>query len=107
MAEGEGESHDHPQQVEPTEAAAPVTDACLESEPDRVYLDLTPVKSFLHSTGGAQAQASSLPPPPGPELHTEAVPEDQDLTSDEPTGPPLEPICRNTQVGARPAPHPT
>ncbi|XP_049620493.1 actin filament-associated protein 1-like 2 [Suncus etruscus] len=84
--------------VEPPEAAAPVTNACVESEPDRVYLDLTPVKSFLHSTGGAQAQASSLPPPPGPELPTEAVPADQDPTSDEPTGPPLETTCRDTQV---------
>lgn len=99
-----GESHDYPQQVEPPETAAPVTDACVESEPDRVYLDLTPVKSFLHSTGGAQAQASSLPRPPGPELPTEAVPADQEPTSDEPTGSPLEPICRDTQVGASPPP---
>ncbi|KAG8517436.1 Actin filament-associated protein 1-like 2, partial [Galemys pyrenaicus] len=44
--------------VEPTGEAAPATGD--ESEPDRVYLDLTPVKSFLHSPGGAQ----SLPPSP-------------------------------------------
>ncbi|XP_037353225.1 actin filament-associated protein 1-like 2 isoform X2 [Talpa occidentalis] len=44
-------------QVEPPEEAAPVTGA--ENEADRLYLDLTPVKSFLHSPVGAQARASS------------------------------------------------
>uniref|UniRef100_A0A3Q2I7D4 Actin filament-associated protein 1-like 2 n=1 Tax=Equus caballus TaxID=9796 RepID=A0A3Q2I7D4_HORSE len=47
--------------VEPTEEATPATDALDESGPDRVYLDLTPVKSFLHSSGSAQAQAPSPP----------------------------------------------
>nr|KAF6424420.1 actin filament associated protein 1 like 2 [Molossus molossus] len=36
--------------------AAPATDAPREPDPDRMYLDLTPVKSFLHSFSGAQAQ---------------------------------------------------
>ncbi|XP_021565442.1 actin filament-associated protein 1-like 2 [Carlito syrichta] len=45
--------------VEPTEEATHAADAPSESESDRVYLDLTPVKSFLHSPSGAQARASS------------------------------------------------
>lgn len=47
-------------QVEPTEEATPVADDPNERESDRVYLDLTPVKSFLHGPSSAQAQASSL-----------------------------------------------
>ncbi|XP_031246667.1 actin filament-associated protein 1-like 2 isoform X2 [Mastomys coucha] len=52
--------------VEPAEEAAPaVNDANSGSELDRVYLDLTPVKSFLHSTSEVQVQASLpvVPPP--------------------------------------------
>ncbi|NP_001274753.1 actin filament-associated protein 1-like 2 isoform 3 [Homo sapiens] len=45
--------------VEPTEEATPVADDPNERESDRVYLDLTPVKSFLHGPSSAQAQASS------------------------------------------------
>ncbi|KAM5271448.1 actin filament-associated protein 1-like 2 isoform 2-T2 [Ctenodactylus gundi] len=64
--------------VEPAEEATPSADAPSESELDRLYLDLTPVKSFLHSPGSAQARASSptslqlddvaesLPANPGP-----------------------------------------
>ncbi|XP_063583836.1 actin filament-associated protein 1-like 2 isoform X7 [Pongo abelii] len=64
--------------VEPTEEATPVADDPNERESDRVYLDLTPVKSFLHGPSSAQAQASSptlsrldnateaLPADPGP-----------------------------------------
>ncbi|XP_045424794.1 actin filament-associated protein 1-like 2 isoform X2 [Lemur catta] len=61
--------------VEPAAEATPAADAPGESEPDRVYLDLTPVKSFLHGPSGAQAQASS---PPAPHLDNlaEALPAD-------------------------------
>ncbi|XP_030797187.1 actin filament-associated protein 1-like 2 isoform X5 [Rhinopithecus roxellana] len=64
--------------VEPTEEATLVADDPNERESDRVYLDLTPVKSFLHGPSSAQAQASSptsshldnatetLPTDPGP-----------------------------------------
>nr|XP_045217525.1 actin filament-associated protein 1-like 2 isoform X5 [Macaca fascicularis] len=64
--------------VEPTEEATPVADDPNERESDRVYLDLTPVKSFLHGPSSARAQASSptlshldnateaLPTDPGP-----------------------------------------
>nr|XP_051679616.1 actin filament-associated protein 1-like 2 isoform X5 [Oryctolagus cuniculus] len=45
--------------VEPAEEPAPAADAPSESELDRVYLDLTPIKSFLHSPGGVQARAAS------------------------------------------------
>lgn len=62
-------------QVEPTEEATPATDALDESGPDRVYLDLTPVKSFLHSSGSAQAQAPS-PPLPHLDPLAEALPAD-------------------------------
>uniref|UniRef100_A0A2K6ESK4 Actin filament-associated protein 1-like 2 n=1 Tax=Propithecus coquereli TaxID=379532 RepID=A0A2K6ESK4_PROCO len=61
--------------AEPAEEATPAADAPGESEPDRVYLDLTPVKSFLHGPGGAQAQGSS-PPAPHPDGLPEAVPAD-------------------------------
>lgn len=44
--------------MEPAEEAAPAVDANSGSELDRVYLDLTPVKSFLHSTSEVHAQAS-------------------------------------------------
>ncbi|XP_011898394.1 PREDICTED: actin filament-associated protein 1-like 2 isoform X11 [Cercocebus atys] len=46
--------------VEPTEEATPVADDPNERESDRVYLDLTPIKSFLHGPSSVQAQASSL-----------------------------------------------
>uniref|UniRef100_A0A8P0T064 Actin filament-associated protein 1-like 2 n=2 Tax=Canis lupus familiaris TaxID=9615 RepID=A0A8P0T064_CANLF len=61
--------------VETPEEAAPVTEAPSESQPDRVYLDLTPVKSFLHSSSGAQAQTPS-PPPAHLEPPAEAAPAD-------------------------------
>ncbi|XP_042545402.1 actin filament-associated protein 1-like 2 isoform X1 [Dipodomys spectabilis] len=47
--------------VEPAGETAPATDIMTESELDRVYLDLTPVKSFLYSPSGAQARATSPP----------------------------------------------
>ncbi|XP_069844169.1 actin filament-associated protein 1-like 2 isoform X3 [Dipodomys merriami] len=46
---------------EPAGETAPATDIMTESELDRVYLDLTPVKSFLYSPSGAQARATSPP----------------------------------------------
>ncbi|XP_054437533.1 actin filament-associated protein 1-like 2 isoform X3 [Pteronotus mesoamericanus] len=49
-------------QVEPEEAAS-ATDVPSEGNPDHVYLDLTPVKSFLHSAGGTQTRLSSPTPP--------------------------------------------
>uniref|UniRef100_A0A8W4FCJ4 Actin filament-associated protein 1-like 2 n=1 Tax=Sus scrofa TaxID=9823 RepID=A0A8W4FCJ4_PIG len=57
--------------VEPPEEAAPATDAPSESDPDRVYLDLTP------------ARAPS-PTPPQQDLPVEALPADPDPTPDEP-----------------------
>lgn len=45
-------------QVEPAEEATPAVDANSGSDLDRVYLDLTPVKSFLHNTSEVQVQAS-------------------------------------------------
>ncbi|XP_028629881.1 actin filament-associated protein 1-like 2 isoform X1 [Grammomys surdaster] len=44
--------------AEPAEEATPAVDANSGRELDRVYLDLTPVKSFLHSTSEVQVQAS-------------------------------------------------
>ncbi|XP_059112115.1 actin filament-associated protein 1-like 2 [Peromyscus eremicus] len=107
--------------VEPAEEATPAVDANCESELDRVYLDLTPVKSFLHSPSGVQALASlpALPqlddlaetltvdPGPGPtpdEPHAgspESLEEQQrQLESQEPSEPsdPTEPTLRITTV---------
>lgn len=74
-----------PLQVETPEEAAPGTDAPSESQPDRVYLDLTPVKSFLHSPSSAQARAQS-PPPPHLDPPAEALPADPGPAPDEPLG---------------------
>ncbi|XP_067565420.1 actin filament-associated protein 1-like 2 isoform X12 [Pseudorca crassidens] len=68
---------------EAPEEAAPATDAPSEPDPDRVYLDLTPVKSFLHGTSGAQARAPS-PTLPQPDPPAEALPADLNPTPDEP-----------------------
>lgn len=65
------------------EEATPPTDALAESDPDRVYLDLTPVKSFLHSPGGTQIQERS-PTPLHLDLPAEALPADAGLAPDEP-----------------------
>uniref|UniRef100_A0A8C7AN51 Actin filament-associated protein 1-like 2 n=1 Tax=Neovison vison TaxID=452646 RepID=A0A8C7AN51_NEOVI len=69
--------------AETPEEAAPRTDALSESPPDRVYLDLTPVKSFLHSSSGAQSLAQS-PPPPQPDPPAETLPADPGPAPDEP-----------------------
>lgn len=50
-----------------------MTDSPSETQPDRVYLDLAPVKSFLHSPSSAEAlpvDPSPAPeePPENPEL---------------------------------------
>lgn len=50
--------------MEPAEEAAPAVDANSGSELDRVYLDLTPVKTFLHSTSEVQDAQASLPAVP-------------------------------------------
>ncbi|XP_066880684.1 actin filament-associated protein 1-like 2 isoform X2 [Kogia breviceps] len=68
---------------EAPEEATPATDAPSEPDPDRVYLDLTPVKSFLHGTGGAQARAPS-PTLPQPDPPAKALPADLNPTPDEP-----------------------
>ncbi|XP_015413451.1 PREDICTED: actin filament-associated protein 1-like 2 [Myotis davidii] len=69
-------------QVDPEEAA-PATDAPSELDPDRMYLDLTPVKSFLHSQGGTQARGCS-PTPPCPDPPAEALPADPGPAPPEP-----------------------
>ncbi|XP_058400035.1 actin filament-associated protein 1-like 2 isoform X4 [Diceros bicornis minor] len=100
--------------VEPVEEAAPAIDTPGESEPDRVYLDLTPVKSFLHSSGSPQALAPSptlphLDPPaealpadpgPGPTPDEPLVksPEPPELQMQQETPEPEEPSLRITTV---------
>uniref|UniRef100_U3DQ47 Actin filament-associated protein 1-like 2 n=1 Tax=Callithrix jacchus TaxID=9483 RepID=U3DQ47_CALJA len=71
--------------VEPTEEAIPAADEPSKRESDRVYLDLTPVKSFLHGPSSAQAQASS-PTLSRLDNATEALPAEPDSgpTPDEP-----------------------
>lgn len=74
-----------PTQGEAPEEATPAIDAPGEPDPDRVYLDLTPIKSFLHSDSGAQARAPSpTPPPQDPPAETLPLPEDSDPAPDEP-----------------------
>uniref|UniRef100_A0A8C0X1R9 Actin filament-associated protein 1-like 2 n=1 Tax=Castor canadensis TaxID=51338 RepID=A0A8C0X1R9_CASCN len=72
--------------VDPAKEATPALDTPSESELDRVYLDLTPVKSFLYSPSGGQAQASSSSTSLHLDHPTEALPADPDLepTLDEP-----------------------
>uniref|UniRef100_H0WIG2 Actin filament associated protein 1 like 2 n=1 Tax=Otolemur garnettii TaxID=30611 RepID=H0WIG2_OTOGA len=102
--------------VEPAEEATPATDGPSESEPDRVYLDLTPIKSFLHSPSGVQTQTSSPPvvayldsmaealptdPGPGPTpaepcVKSSEIPEEQQRQLESPE--PEEPSPRNTTV---------
>lgn len=76
--------------VEPAEETAPAVDANSESELDRVYLDLTPVKSFLHGPSEEQAEASLPALPQLDDLaETLTVDPDPGLTPDEPhTGSP-------------------
>lgn len=105
--------------VEPAEEAVPAVDANSGSELDRVYLDLTPVKTFLHSTSEAQVAQASLPavpyqddvaetltvdPKPGStpeEPHTES-PGNQETQQRQPEGQessePIEPAPRITTV---------
>ncbi|MBZ3870356.1 Actin filament-associated protein 1-like 2 [Sciurus carolinensis] len=69
--------------VDPVEEATPAVDGPCESELDRVYLDLTPVKSFLYSPNGGQTQA---PCPTSPLLKdpAEALPADPGPAPEEP-----------------------
>uniref|UniRef100_A0A4W2G6D4 Actin filament-associated protein 1-like 2 n=1 Tax=Bos indicus x Bos taurus TaxID=30522 RepID=A0A4W2G6D4_BOBOX len=68
---------------EAPEEATPATDAPGEPDPDRVYLDLTPIKSFLHGDSGARAP-SPTPPHQDPPAETLPLPEDLDPAPDEP-----------------------
>lgn len=78
------------------EEAAPATEATSESDPDRVYLDLTPVKSFLYSSGGAQAQEHSPTPshldPPAVALPADPVPAPEEPLLKSAETPELQPI---------------
>ncbi|CAO2585927.1 Actin filament-associated protein 1-like 2 [Lemmus lemmus] len=88
--------------VEPAEEAAPAIDANSESELDRVYLDLTPVKLFLHGPSEGQAEAL-LPALPQLDNLAETLTVDPDpgFTPDEPhTGSPES--LENQQVQAAP-----
>ncbi|XP_047680752.1 actin filament-associated protein 1-like 2 isoform X1 [Prionailurus viverrinus] len=77
--------------------AAPVTDALSEPPPDRVYLDLTPVKSFLHSPSSAQTRAHS-PVPSHLDPPAEALPADPGPAPDEPlVEPPENPKLQQTR----------
>lgn len=86
--------------MEPAEEAAPAVDANSGSELDRVYLDLTPVKSFLHSTSEVQVQAS-VPEAPHQDDVAETLTEDPkpDTTPEEPhTESPGDPEAQQVQT---------
>lgn len=53
----------------------------LEGEQDRVYLDLTPVRSFLHCAGKKSCQTSPLGSPPLERAGTKAAPDSVDETT--------------------------
>ncbi|ERE80936.1 actin filament-associated protein 1-like 2 [Cricetulus griseus] len=103
--------------VEPAEEASPAAVAAnSESELDRVYLDLTPVKSFMHSPDGVQASLPALPqlddlaetltvdPDPGlttdkPHMgSTESLEEQQGQAESQESSEPMEPSLRITTV---------
>uniref|UniRef100_A0A8C2MQK9 Actin filament-associated protein 1-like 2 n=1 Tax=Cricetulus griseus TaxID=10029 RepID=A0A8C2MQK9_CRIGR len=103
--------------VEPAEEASPAAVAAnSESELDRVYLDLTPVKSFMHSPDGVQASLPALPqlddlaetltvdPDPGlttdkPHMgSTESLEEQQGQAERQESSEPMEPSLRITTV---------
>uniref|UniRef100_A0A8B9SRK4 Actin filament-associated protein 1-like 2 n=1 Tax=Anas platyrhynchos TaxID=8839 RepID=A0A8B9SRK4_ANAPL len=53
----------------------------LPGDQDRVYLDLTPVKSFLHCAGKKSCQTSPLSSPPLERAGTKAAPDSADETT--------------------------
>lgn len=55
--------------------ASPATDVSGEPDPDRVYLDLTPIKSFTHSDSGVpRPGARTSPTPPHQDPQTRLLP---------------------------------
>ncbi|XP_040419523.1 actin filament-associated protein 1-like 2 isoform X3 [Cygnus olor] len=73
------------------EGEVPKSDSKLEGDQDRVYLDLTPVKSFLHCAGKKSCQTSPLSSPslerPGTKAATDSVDETTPVAKDaEPCG---------------------
>ncbi|EOB05097.1 Actin filament-associated protein 1-like 2, partial [Anas platyrhynchos] len=59
----------------------PKSESKLEGDQDRVYLDLTPVKSFLHCAGKKSCQTSPLGSPPLERAGTKAAPDSADETT--------------------------
>ncbi|XP_035403610.1 actin filament-associated protein 1-like 2 [Cygnus atratus] len=73
------------------EGEVPKSNSKLEGDQDRVYLDLTPVKSFLHCAGKKSCQTSPLSSPslerPGTKAATDSVDETTPVAKDaEPCG---------------------
>ncbi|KAM9197128.1 actin filament-associated protein 1-like 2 isoform 2-T2 [Dugong dugon] len=86
--------------LDPTEEDTLGPDAPCASKPDRVYLDLTPIKSFLHSSGSTQAQATS-PSLPCLDDPAEAFPVDPGPAPDEPCIKAAETPEEQVQAGCR------
>uniref|UniRef100_A0A8C3S0G2 Actin filament-associated protein 1-like 2 n=1 Tax=Chelydra serpentina TaxID=8475 RepID=A0A8C3S0G2_CHESE len=57
----------------------PQSESKYEEDPDKVYLDLTPVKSFLHSAGKKPAQSS---PPLSPSVETASSKATMDIATE-------------------------
>uniref|UniRef100_A0A8C3S0Q8 Actin filament-associated protein 1-like 2 n=1 Tax=Chelydra serpentina TaxID=8475 RepID=A0A8C3S0Q8_CHESE len=64
--------------VDPPEGTV-VRESKYEEDPDKVYLDLTPVKSFLHSAGKKPAQSS---PPLSPSVETASSKATMDIATE-------------------------
>ncbi|NWW62935.1 AF1L2 protein, partial [Ifrita kowaldi] len=74
----------------------PKSESKLEGDQDRVYLDLTPVKSFLHCAGKMSCQSSPLSSPSLERAATKAAPESTAETA--PMAKEAEPCTKATET---------
>ncbi|NWV08324.1 AF1L2 protein, partial [Ptilonorhynchus violaceus] len=74
----------------------PKSESKLEGDQDRVYLDLTPVKSFLHCAGKMSCQSSPLSSPSLERAANKAAPESTAETA--PTAKEAEPCTKETET---------
>ncbi|NXC06735.1 AF1L2 protein, partial [Orthonyx spaldingii] len=81
---------------DPPVEEVPKSESKLEGDQDRVYLDLTPVKSFLHCAGKMSCQSSPLSSPSLERAANKAAPESTAETA--PTAKAAEPCTKATET---------
>ncbi|NXU35829.1 AF1L2 protein, partial [Drymodes brunneopygia] len=81
---------------------APKSESKLEGDQDRVYLDLTPVKSFLHCAGKMSCQSSPLSSPSLERAANKAAPESTAETA--PMAKEAEPCTKATETSEQKPP---